>query len=415
MIKWDNKRIAFLCHPYHRGGVTRWMADAAVCAAKMGFEVYFITVKPVKKFISAGNRETMCELIDKNAAGVKLVSGKVNFTFEFGTEAYRSNVYSRLVQKNVPEGTPVIVSDDMAVWSAAGAIADKYPMIGVLHSDDTVYYELGGKYYAQMSLCACVSNRIKKTVMQKYPQMNPQILHTIPCGIILPEFAPTTKKNDLIRLIFIGRITEYQKRAGDLILICALLHRQGIAFHLNIAGNSPGSEKDFAQQFEEAGVGDFVSFHGWLSQQQIQPLLNQSDVMLLPSNFEGMPLVMMEALASGCAFTGTRVSGVEDYENAPGTEDCLSVYTIGDIEDAVSKIRKLAAIPLQTRQLAARKLAEAEFSMQACLDKYFSAIAAMHGIAPVALKVRLSAGDKIKSNALAIARYAKMSLKTNKH
>ena len=356
----------------------------------------------------------MYDLLHDNTGGVKLISTKVNFTFEFGTEAFRANVYSQLVSERVPAGTPLIVSDDMAVWAAAAAIADKYPMIGVLHSDDTVYYELAGRYYAQMSVCACVSNRIRNTVIQKNPQMPLQNLHTIPCGIILPVFAPSAKKDDLIRLIFIGRITDYQKRAEDLISICGLMHRQGIAFHLDIAGNSDESEKDFAARFGAAGVGEFVSFHGWRSQQQIQPLLNQADMLLLTSNFEGMPLVMMEALASGCAFTGTRVSGIEDYENIPGGEECLSVYTIGDIEDAVSKIRKSATVPIHTRQLAARKLAEAEFSMQACLDKYFSAISDIQEAAPIARNIRFSTSDKIKSKALALARFIKVSLMPNK-
>ncbi len=409
-----HKRLAFLCHPYHRGGVTRWMADAAIYAAEMGVEVYFVTVEPVRKFKSAGNRERMYDLLQNNTSGVKLISAKVNFTFEFGTEAYRASIYSRLVSEHVPMGTPLIVSDDMAVWAAGAAIADKYPMVGVLHSDDTVYYELAGRYYAQMSVCACVSNRIRNTVIQKYPQIPVQNLHTIPCGIMLPVFAPAAKKDDLIRLIFIGRITDYQKRAEDLISICALLNQQGVAFHLDIAGNSDSSEKDFAARFAAAGVGEFVSFHGWRSQQEIQPLLNQADILLLTSNFEGMPLVMMEALASGCAFTGTRVSGIEDYENFPGGEGCLSVYTVGDIDDAVSKIRKLAAVPIHTRQLAAHKLAEAEFSMQACLDKYFSAVSAICGAAPLARSIRLSAGDKIKSKALALARYMKVSLMLNK-
>jgi hypothetical protein len=49
------------------------------------------------------------------------------------------------------------------------------------------------------------------------------------------------------------------------------------------------------------------------------------------------------------------VSGIEDYEFhllAPG---CLGVYTAGDIEDAVNKIRKVAAIPKNTGIQAAKK------------------------------------------------------------
>jgi glycosyltransferase involved in cell wall biosynthesis len=391
------------------------MADAAICAAGMGVETWFITVEPVKKFISAGDRERMYDLLDKNTSGVRLVSAKVNFTFEFGTEAYRAAVFSALVRSNVPQGVPVIVSDDMAVWAAAAAIADKYPMIGVLHGDDDVYYKLANKYYAQMSACACVSNRIKNTVTSRYRNMGNDKVYTIPCGIYLPRFTPSVNESKLIRLAFIGRITDHQKRAGDLVLICALLHKRGIDFHLDIAGNSESSEKDFAAKFDEAGVRGFVTFHGWLQQQDVRSLLNQSDVLLLTSDFEGMPLVMMEAFAAGCSFVGTRVSGIEDYEGAPAGADCMAVYTVGDMEDAVTKIIKVASVPKQRRQLAARKMAETEFGMQRCLDKYFSAIAAITPPPPAARPILLSHFDVLKSKALALARYAKMSLRPNKH
>ncbi len=411
----ENRKIAFLCHPYHRGGVTRWMANAAIFAAGAGAEVFFITVEPVKKFFSAGDRESMYELLSGNTAGLRLISSKVNFTFEFGTEAYRASIYSRLMRQHVPLGVPVIVSDDPAVWAAAAGIADKYPMIGVLHGDQDVYYNLAKKYEQQLSICVCVSNRIKQTAERKVIAMATRKLFRIPCGINLPAFAPYEKTTETIRLIFIGRLTDYEKRAADLVSICSLLHQQSIAFHLDIVGNDDDSAKDFTERFTSAGVGDLVSFHGWQNGPAVQQLLNKSDVLLLTSNSEGMPLVMMEALASGCAFTGTRVSGIEDFEHLPAAAKCVMVYKIGDIDDAVLKIKKSTAVPARERQLAARKLAEAEFSMQACVDKYFSTITTMRGTAATARPIWLSVSDRLKSNALALARYIKMSIRSKKH
>ena len=44
------RQLAFLCHPYHRGGVTRWMVDAAANAASAGHTVWFVTVQPSAEF-----------------------------------------------------------------------------------------------------------------------------------------------------------------------------------------------------------------------------------------------------------------------------------------------------------------------------------------------------------------------------
>lgn len=403
----NQQRIAFVCHAYHRGGVTRWMADAAVAAVQQGKEVYFITVEPVKPFISAGGRETMTALLRPHPE-VKLFYKPVNYLFEFGTEGYRSGVYGELIKRNIPEGTPVIVSDDNAVWTAVASVADKYPMVGVLHGDQDYYYDKAKQYHEQLSLCVCVSNRVKKHAAEKCPAVDKGKLYTIPCGINLPDFKPEAS-GDMQRLIFIGRLTDYEKRAEDLVKISAELVKQKFPFHLDIVGNSEESKVDFGNMFRAQGVEQLITFHGWQARQWIQELLDRADILLLTSNSEGMPLVMMEGLASGCGFTGTRVSGIEDYEHDARAADCVRVYAVGDVEDAASKIQALAAIDRQQRQLAARKLAEAEFSMAVCLERYFGALSAVKAL-PSAKPI--PAGGKLKSNVIATARY--MKVKTSK-
>ncbi len=406
----EKRRLAFLCHPYHRGGVTRWMADAAVAAAAGGAEVYFVTVEPATEFVSAGGRERMLSLLAGGKSAVKVVSAKVGFTFEFGSEDYRASVYSDLVLAGVPRGVPIIVSDDPAVWCGAASIADKYPMIGVLHGDQDVYYNLAKKYMKQLSVCVGVSQRIRATTEKRNYDMEVKKLHTIPCGINLPDFAPNKKEDDSIHITFIGRLTDYEKRAEDLVLIGAMLHKQGVKYRLDIAGNSEDSKEDFTKRFREAGVAEYVAFHGWQAKESIQTLLNKTDVVLLTSNSEGMPLVMMEALASGCAFAGTRVSGVDDYEHRTDAKNCVGVYKVGDIAEGVEQIKRLAAVPVRERQAAARKLAEADFSMQVCLEHYFAALEAMGNSTATARNLRLSAMDKMKSNVRAVARYVKAKL-----
>ena len=404
------QRIAFLCHAYHRGGVTRWMADAAIAFAGKGYEVFFVTVVPAHEFISAGGREQIISLLRNYTSIMQVISCKVDFTFEFGTEEYRASIYKRLVAANVPAGTPVIVSDDSSVWHAAAAIADKYPMIGVLHGDQDVYYDQARKYQEQLSLGICVSGRIKRTALTRCDKIDPQKIYTIPCGIVLPPFAPSTPEDGILRLIFIGRLTDYEKRAEDLVKISTLLRKNGVTFHLDIIGNSAESAIEFGNSFKENGVADAVSFHGWLTKPVIQQHLDRSDILLLTSNSEGMPLVMMEALASGCAFTGTRVSGIEDYEHDPQAADCLSVYTVGDIEDAVKKIRKVAAIPRHTRQQAARSLAEADFSIEVCIDRYAKAMNTICSALPQPRPIKLSAIDVLYSKAISVMRFMKVSM-----
>ncbi len=404
----EEKRIAFLCHPYHRGGVTRWMADAAREASSIGYETYFITVEPRSRFNSAGTRETMIELLKTGGSATKVFSTKVGYEFEFGTEEYRAAVYGGLVKAHVPVGTPVIVSDDSAVWKGAASVADTHPMVGVLHCDDKYYYNIGKEYSEQMSVCVCVSKRVKRVFTEQCPGYDKAKVFDIPCGIELHKFAPHKRERDLTRLVFIGRFNDHQKRAQDLVEICGKLKDDGFKFHLDIAGNDEPSKQEYEGRFGQRGVGEHVTFHGWQSAKEVETLLNNSDVLLLTSNFEGTPLVMMEALTAGCGFVGTRVSGVEDYEHHPRAGDCLAVYAIGDTEDAVTKIKKVAAIPAATRQRAARILAEEEFTMEVCLRKYFGAIENSARVAVSRREINLPLIASISSRMLALARKLKV-------
>ncbi len=407
MIK--QQKIAFLCHPYHRGGVTRWMADAAIAFANDGHEVWFITVEPTKEFFNAKGRETLLQLLAKEKSSIKIIKAPAGYEFEFGTPEYRSYVYKTLIAK-LPPGVPVIVSDDKAIWEAATSLHEAYPVIGVLHADEEQYYQLAETYHNKVALLVCVSSRINKVVTNRAPAFNPAHIFTIPCGIKLPSFDISGHDGDILQLIYVGRVSNYQKRAGDQSKICALLVKKGIKFHLNVIGDGD-AKGSLEQAVMESGLQRYVTFYGWLSQKEVSVYLSESDILLLTSDFEGTPIAMMEALASGCGMVGTRVSGIEDYEAHPLAKDCMGIYAVGDIEDAVSKIVKVSRVPEKIRKQSARKIAETEFSMQVCMDRYLIAIATIHTTIIAHPKISLSLKDRLYSGVMAIARNLKISLK----
>ncbi len=403
----NRQSIAFLCHPYHRGGVTRWMADAAIAYAKKCMDVYFITVAPVKEFFNAKGRETLLQLLAKEPNNVKAITAKAGYEFEFGTPQYRAYVYKQLLVQ-LPAGTSIILSDDQAVWAAATALHRSYPIVGVMHADEAHYYKLAEQYYHSVAVLACVSNRVHTTVQKKVPAFNPAHIFTIPCGINLPPAnSDIITHGDVLQLAYVGRVSIYQKRATDLAKIASSLAKQGIRFHLSIIGDGD-AKAPLEATVQANGLQEHVTFHGWLTQQEVARHLSQTDLLLLTSDFEGTPIAMMEALAAGCGMVGTRVSGIEDYELHPLAADCLGVYETGDIAEAVNRINKLAAVPYATRRHSARLLAEAEFSMDVCLEKYSNAISTMPPRTETRPpKVVLPFTDQLYSKAIALARKIK--------
>jgi glycosyltransferase involved in cell wall biosynthesis len=61
---------------------------------------------------------------------------------------------------------------------------------------------------------------------------------------------------------------------------------------------------------EELEITKFVTFHGM--QSDVYPYLHEADIFVLPSIYEGMPMTIIEAMATGLPIVATRVGGVPD-------------------------------------------------------------------------------------------------------
>jgi starch synthase len=99
-------------------------------------------------------------------------------------------------------------------------------------------------------------------------------------------------------------------------------------------------------------------------------LLHQCDVLVLPSYFEGFPLVQLEALASGLPIIGTEATGAPDLIT-DGVEGYVT--EVGDAEALRDKLSKFIASPsdLTNMSMAARHCAE-RYSWDAYGDRWTS-------------------------------------------
>jgi glycosyltransferase involved in cell wall biosynthesis len=255
----------------------------------------------------------------------------------------------------------------------------------VLHSDDGVYYQNVARHGSQASLIVSVSNRIRKTLAfrQDAPSVPGKV---IPCGICLGETPTARAVDEKIELIWVGRYEERQKRVGDLPKILSGARASGGDFRLRIVGaaGTPAQVEPFAA----VGVESAVRFLPWLDREGVQSALRKSDVLLLPSNFEGWPRVVMEALACGCGVVASRVSGVEDFENDSRAAGCLWLHSVGNVSQAVERVLEAASVDPSIRVSRARALAEAELSIEECVKEYAQAASQLRVSAARAPRVR---------------------------
>lgn len=134
-------------------------------------------------------------------------------------------------------------------------------------------------------------------------------------GVDTNRFTPVSDTDRArFELLFVGRLAPQK---GVDVLLRALADIDG-EWRLRIAGDGPERSRlcDLAM---ELGVSARVEFLGWTQRSDLPALYQSADVFVFPSYDEGMPNVVLEALASGLPIVATRIAGNEqlvlDREN----------------------------------------------------------------------------------------------------
>ncbi|MBX2943815.1 MAG: glycosyltransferase [Cyclobacteriaceae bacterium] len=345
-----NNSICFISHPYHRGGVTQWMAHAFNYWDRSIGQVYFLSINPREDFISGGNRPLILELLDDQYKD-NIFSVPVSTSFELGATEYKASIYKKLIERHIPKGAVLIPSDDEACWRAAASVASSYKMIGILHADDSAYYQLAKKYRTHVRAFVSVSNRIHQTLLSSI-QFNVSHCEVIPCGIPTSSFTSSEPKKD--QIAWVGRLSRYQKRAQDIPAVWNAVNDESKNVTLKIAGHG-----DFSIQLEQyiktQNQPDRIVASGWISPHEVRQLLAESKVFLQTSDFEGMSVALMEALASGCTVVTTRVSGAEDFEKMARAKEVVFLYEAGDCQSAaVLIVKAIESFSEESRNRAAQ-------------------------------------------------------------
>jgi len=131
------------------------------------------------------------------------------------------------------------------------------------------------------------------------------------------------KSDDRTQLIFAGKISE---KKGVMSLIRALSYLEDVEnrYVLALAGGA-GNQAEFDEiQRLAADSPCEVRFLGRLSHQELAKELNSSDIFILPSFFEGLPLVIIEAMACGLHVVCTDLPGIRTWMEATLPQHCVT-------------------------------------------------------------------------------------------
>lgn len=165
-----------------------------------------------------------------------------------------------------------------------------------------------------------------------------QVVH---CGLEQAfHDVPKVEAPQAPRLVCVGRLCEQK---GQLLLVraAAALRQQAVPFELVLAGDGP-LRAEIEELVRELGIADAVRITGWLSSAQVREEILAARAMVLPSFAEGLPVVIMEAMALRRPVLTTYVAGIPELVRA-GEGGWL--FPAGDVDALAQAMRDCLATP----------------------------------------------------------------------
>ncbi len=211
-----------------------------------------------------------------------------------------------------------------------------------LHGSDLLIY----RTYLDVKLRSCafcltVSEYNRRFLLAEYPEIDANKVVVSRLGVDIPVFAGTRsalRRDDSqgFRILSVGRLNSVKDHAF-LIRACAELRAPGIQFDCEIAGEGPERLRleSLIQQF---GLRECVHLFGHANRDQLDALYARADVVVLTSRSEGIPLVLMEAMARGKLVLAPSITGIPELV-IPGQTGFL--YQPGSINDFQERLKQI--------------------------------------------------------------------------
>ncbi len=232
---------------------------------------------------------------------------------------------------------------DFDMACAVPALSPESAAVFIVHSDEPIYYDFVADYGHLFNAIVCVSRFITEKLQRLHPEWAERIVH-IPFGVDCPARIPTREKEPSapLEVAYCGRLSFYQKRIQDLAEIIRRCHLDRLPVRFRISGSGP-DEKAFFQSIAQPLAEGTAIRVGFLSNAQVLDLFANSDALVITSDFEGLPAVLLEAMAYGCVpVVSHTVSGMAEVVQS---DENGFLVPIGDVDGFVRALARLAAEP----------------------------------------------------------------------
>lgn len=222
-----------------------------------------------------------------------------------------------------------------------------------VHGPDE-FYDAPGQWLPEKIAAAdfivCIGAYARSQLMHLSPASQWHKFEICPLGVDPERYLPVRRPHTArpFTILCVGRLTPAK---GQRILIdaCRCLHQSGRQLHLVLIGSGP-DQQQLKAAVAAHGLESVVRFTGALNQAEVRAWYSRADAFALASFAEGIPVVLMEAMASGIPCVSTRITGIPELIR--DGEDGLLVTPSDTDELAAALARLMDDAPL--RQYLAR-------------------------------------------------------------
>jgi glycosyltransferase involved in cell wall biosynthesis len=188
---------------------------------------------------------------------------------------------------------------------------------------------------ADCDFCITVSEYNRDDILKRFPDVDPRKIVVSRLGVdVVERTANPEKKRDSFNLLAVGRLHEVKDHAF-LLRACAELMACRVPFFCRIAGDGP-ERRRLESLIKKWGLQERVTLLGHVARTRLPALYEAADVVVLTSRSEGIPVVLMEAMARGKIVLAPAITGIPELVRAGATG---FLYERGSVEDCVAHLR----------------------------------------------------------------------------
>ncbi|NLX05650.1 MAG: glycosyltransferase family 4 protein [Phycisphaerae bacterium] len=193
---------------------------------------------------------------------------------------------------------------------------------------------------ARAAAVFCISDFCRSQIMALSDPADWAKLKVIHCGIEPETFDPPpdarASRTGPIRILNVARLAPVKGQSW-LIEAVAALAAKGHDVTCTIVGDGP-ERRRLTELVRHLGVGQRIHFVGYVDQDRIQKFYDEADIFVAPSLAEGLPVVLMEAMAKSLPVVATAIMGIPEIVQHGRTGLLVTPGRIEPLVDAVERL-----------------------------------------------------------------------------